>query len=294
MKLRPGHTVSRQIARLDPVADAEDIARLSLVTLHGNPELTYALFTVAFMKQVAVPTMARILYRRGGGDIVQFPARRNDDTLVFFGQLLDHGPMSATGRAWIERLNQIHAHFPIRNDDSLYTLATLALDPHQITSDIARSPFTPTELEAHWHFWRSVAELQGLHDLPDTREALQSWATTYEQREFAPTSEGRAVARSLIDAFAERVLPKHLRRYADQIISAFCPPNLRDVHDLPHPARPLQFAARVAVTAYARSTPIRLVDIDRSMVDTFGVRKYGERQPSEVGYQRSRGEDRRT
>ncbi|AZG43817.1 oxygenase MpaB family protein [Gordonia insulae] len=291
MKLRPGLVVSRQIARLDPVVDADEIARLSLVTLHGNPALTYALFTVAFMKQVAVPTMARILYRRGGGDIMAFPAQRNDDTLLFFGQLLDHGPTSPTGRAWIERLNQIHAHFPIRNDDSLYTLSTLALDPHQITSDIAHSPFTPTELEAQWHFWRSVAELQGLHSLPETREALHGWAQSYEQREFAPTSEGRAVARSLIDTFAERVLPRHLRQYADQIISAVCPPNLRDVHDLPQPPPPVQLAAGLTVAAYARSAALRLVDLERSMVDTFGVRQYGERQPSEVGYQRSQRKD---
>lgn len=291
MKLRPGHLVSRRINTLDPIADAAEIARLSLVTLHGNPSLTYALFTVAFMKQVAVPTMARILYRRGGGDIMQFPARRNDDTLLFFGQLLDHGPTSPTGRAWIARLNEIHAHFPIRNDDSLYTLSTLALDPHRITSDLAHSPFTTTELEAQWRFWRSVAELQGLDGLHETREALERWARSYEQQEFAPTIEGRAVARSLIEAFAERVLPQHLRPYADHIISAFCPPNLRHVHDLPHPSRPLQLATRVAVATYAGSTPLRLVDLDRSMVNTFGVRKYGEREPSDVGYQRSQRED---
>lgn len=294
MKLRPGHLVTRRINALDPVADADEIARLSLVTLHGNPALTYALFTVAFMKQVAVPTMARILYRRGGGDIMQFPARRNDDTLLFFGQLLDHGPTSPTGRAWIERLNEIHAHFPIRNDDSLYTLSTLALDPHQITSDLAHSPFTPKELEAQWLFWRAVAHLQELHDIPETRRALQGWARSYEQREFAPTIEGRAVARSLIDAFAERVLPKQLRPYADTIISAFCPQNLRDVHDLPVPSRPLRFATQLAVTAYAGSTPLRLVDLDRSMVDTFGVRMYGERPPSDVGYQRSHRDDHTT
>lgn len=286
MKLRPGLVVSRRINTLDPVADSAEIARLSLVALHGNPALTYALFTVAFMKQVAVPPMARILYRRGGGDIMQFPARRNDDTLLFFGQLLDHGPTSPTGRAWIERLNQIHAHFPIRNDDSLYTLSTLALDPHQITSDLAHSPFTATELEAQWLFWRAVAELQGLEGLPETREALRRWARSYEQREYASSSEGRAVARSLIDAFAERVLPKRLRQHAAQIISAFCPPNLRHIHDLPHPSRPLQLATRVVVAGYARSTSLRLVDLDRSMVDTFGVRKYGEREPFEVGYRR--------
>lgn len=291
MKLRPGHLVARRINMLDPVTDADEIARLSLVTLHGNPSLTYALFTVAFMKQVAVPAMARILYRRGGGDIMRFPVQRNDDTLLFFGQLLDHGATSPTGRAWVARLNQIHAHFPIRNDDSLYTLSTLALDPHQITAGLGHSPFTPPELEGQWRFWRSVAELQGLKDVPETRDSLHEWARSYEQREYAATSDGRAVARALIDAFAEQVLPRHLQPYAAQIISALCPSDLRQVHDLPHPSWLLRCATRLAVAVYARSTPLRLVDLDRSMVNTFGVRKYGERVPSEVGYRRPQLDD---
>lgn len=92
----PGVVVTRRIARLDPVRDADEIARLSLVVLHGSRALTYALFTVAFMKQVAVPAMARTLHRRGTGEIIRSTALRNDDTIVFFGQLLDHGPESPT------------------------------------------------------------------------------------------------------------------------------------------------------------------------------------------------------
>ncbi|OZF04824.1 oxygenase MpaB family protein [Rhodococcoides fascians] len=286
MKLRPGFVVTRRIRRLDPVDDADEIARLSLVVLHGSPLLTYALFTVAFMKQVAVPTMARILHRRGTGDILQFPVDRNDDTLLFFGRLLDHGPTSPTGLAWIERLNDIHSHFPLRNDDSLYTLSTLALDPHRITSSQGFSPFSKSELEAQWRFWRSVAELQCLTGLPASRQQMQRWAADYERREYASTPEGRDIARSLIAAFGERVLPPRLRRHAESIISAVAPEELRTVHALPEPSWVMRSAIRLAVLGYTVATPIRPVDLDRLMVTSVGPRQASSLAPSQVGYRR--------
>jgi hypothetical protein len=291
MRLRPGASVARRIRALDPASDADEIARLSLVVLHGSPALTYALFTVAFMKQVAVPTMARTLYRRGRGDIVEFPLRRNDDTIVFFGQLLDHGPDSAIGRAWIERLNAIHARFPLRNADSLYTLATLALDPHAITADLGRSPFTAYELEAQWRFWRAVARHQHIDDIPETREELARWAADYEYREYAPTPDGRAVSDALIEAFARRVLPAPLRGSARSIVAVACPPELRRVHGLPEPTPVVRRVVRAALQAHVAATPLRPIDVDRSLVTTFGTARYGERPPDAVGYQGRRRPD---
>ncbi|MDZ7910503.1 MAG: oxygenase MpaB family protein [Rhodococcus sp. (in: high G+C Gram-positive bacteria)] len=287
--LRPGFTVGRKIRALDDVRDADEIARYSLVVLHGNPTLTYALFTVAFIEQVAVPTMARTLYRRNTGDIMAFPARRNADTIVFFGQLLDHGPTSTVGRAWIERLNEIHSHFPLRNDDSLYTLSTLALDPHLMTTALGRSPFTCPELEAQWQFWRAVAREQKIENIPETRELMQQWRTDYEIREYEPSFEGRQVARSLIDDFARSALPAPLRGYATAIISAICPPRVREVHGLPEPNMVIRWALRAVVVAYSLSTPVRLVDLNRSFVREFGGTWIDPSDPATVGYRRKRG-----
>ncbi|WP_229053512.1 oxygenase MpaB family protein [Aeromicrobium sp. Leaf350] len=281
-----GRGLRRRIAALDPDRDADEIARLSLVTLHGHPTLVYALFTVAFMKQVAVPTMARILYRRGTGDIVVETIRRNDDTLVFFGQLLDHGPGSPTGREWIERLNRIHAHFPLRNSDSLYTLATLALDAEAITARAGITLFSPSELEAHWQFWRSVAEHQHLTDIPDTREDLRAWAADYEATEYATTHDGREIATALVTGFGERCLPRALRRWDGQIIAALCPPRLREVHELPAPSIVVTSLVRVALRLYALTVDVRRVPAERSMAQDFGTARYGERPPEDVGYQR--------
>ncbi|WP_328711755.1 oxygenase MpaB family protein [Nocardia salmonicida] len=288
MRLRPGSSVIRRIRGLGLSDGADEITRLSLVVLHGNTALTYALFTVAFMEQVAVPTMARTLYRRGTGDIMQLPTERNADTLVFFGQLLDHGPDSPIGRAWINRLNDIHAHFPLRNEDSLYTLATLALDPHRITSQLGRSPFTRKELEAQWQFWRTVARLQGIQHIPRSRNELERWRISYETREFEPSFEGREVAHSLIDTFGEQILPRPLRRYAIDLIAALCTPRLREIHDLPEPSRLLGYALRAATVTYALSKGLRPVDVDRSFVEAFGSHSRDPHDPSTVGYRNRR------
>lgn len=281
-----GAQVRRRIAALDPVRDADEITRLSLAILHGHNPLVYALFTVAFLKQVAVPTMARTLYRHGTGDIVRETLRRNDDTIVFFGQLIEHGPGSAVGSAWIERLNEIHAHFPLRDQDSVYTLATLALDPHALTSAFGVQLFSEAEREAHWRFWRAVAVRQHLVDVPEERAELAGWAAEYEHREYAASEGGRAIARALIDAFGQRCLPRPVRSAAPRVIAAFCPEQLRRVHDLPEPGLAIRWLVAAGLHAYTASVGFRRVDPHRSLAVDFGDRRYGPRTPDEVGYRR--------
>lgn len=281
-----GAEVRAGMARLDPVVDHVELARRSLVTLHGAEPLVYALFTVAFMKQVAVPTMARILHRRGTGDIVTQTLQRNDDTIVFFGQLLDHGPGSQVGRAWIDRLNAIHAHFPLRDADSLYTLSTLALDPHALTEALGASPFDAAEREAQWLFWRDVATFQHLQDVPDDADGLRLWALAYEDAEWAPSEDGRQVARALVQAFGERCLPRAARALAPRVISAFCPPRLREVHGLPDPGRVVDLLVRVGLRAHVATVDVRRVPLERSLARAFGDDRHGVRPPEDVGYRR--------
>ncbi|MGW0890244.1 oxygenase MpaB family protein [Saccharopolyspora sp. NPDC002578] len=281
---RIGGLERRRIARLDPVADHTEITRSSLQTLHGDRRLVLALFTVAFMKQVAVPTMARILWRRGTGDIVRNTALRNDDTIVFFGRFLDFGPDSPEGIAWIERMNEIHAHFPIRNDDTLYTLSTLALDPANIAAALGARPFSPTELEAHWRFWRAVAERQRLHDIPVTREDMRAWALDYERREFAPSAAGRAVSDALGEDFTARVLPARLRPFGREALSAISPANLRETHGLPRPRPAVRLAVRTASRAYLDGVVLRPVPLHRSLARTFGTSRTDTGDPAVVGY----------
>ncbi|MCD2189828.1 oxygenase MpaB family protein [Actinomycetospora soli] len=278
-----GATERHRLTTLDPERDHTEIARTSLETLHGHRALVLAMFTVSFMKQVAVPTMGRILWRRGTGDIITDTAGRNDDTIVFFGRFLEHGPDSPEGIRWIERLNAIHAHFPIRDEDSLYTLGTLALDPEQIAAGLGARPFTRVELEGQWRFWRAVAVRQHLRDIPGSREELRTWMHRYEEQEFAPSEAGRAVADALVEDFSRRVLPAPLRPFGPEVLAAISPENLRVTHGLPRPRPAVTAAVRAVGRAYLDGVAVRPVPRDRSLVTLFD-RRGGASGPDRLGY----------
>ncbi len=100
------------------------------------------------------------------------------------------------------------------------------------------------------------------------------------------STDGRAISRALVDAFAERVLPRPLRPHVAEIISVVSPPALRQVHGLPEPAPVARRVVRAAVCAYVTATPVRPVPLDRPFVADFGTRRYGARLPEDVGYRR--------
>lgn len=288
MRLATGSSIRKEIAQLDPHRDDRQLSRLSLEVLHGNKILVHALYTVSFIRQVAVPSIAKILHRRGTGDIMTATAKRNDDTIVFFGKFLELGHDTPAGLAWIERLNHVHSHFPIRNEDSLYTLATLALEPQRLAALAGAHPFSWAEQEAHWQFWRGVATAQRISDLPTSRAEMASWMTSFEEHEYAPTDAGREATVALVDDFAVRWFPRSLRHLAPAVLSAFCDGHLRSVQNLPTPHPVVSAAARSAARTYFATTPLRVVSRDRSFVSTFGTSKYGQRTAESVGYQRSR------
>ncbi|MFZ2174443.1 MAG: oxygenase MpaB family protein [Rhodococcus sp. (in: high G+C Gram-positive bacteria)] len=290
--LATGRRIRQEIAQLDPFRDDRDVAHLSLEILHGNPMLVHALFTVSFIRQVAVPSMAKVLYRKGTGKIMTDTALRNDDTMVFFGNFIELGYDTPEGTAWIERLNTIHSHFPIRNEDSLYTLATLALEPQRLADVIGARPFSDAELDAQWSFWSGVAAAQRIEDIPRTRADLAAWMGDFEAREYTTTPEGTAVTLALVDDFATRWFPRLLQPYAVHVLSAFCDETLRSVQNLPEPNPVIAALARSVARIYFAVTPIRPVRRDRSFVKIFGTSKYGERGIDAVGYQRPSGAGR--
>ena len=103
-----------------------------------------------------------MLYRGGKGGIITNPRKRNNDTLLFFGEFFRHGD-SAEGLKAVELLNHIHSYFPITNNENLYTLATLVCEPVRMAKFLTgRNIFTEKELRGLYMFWRRMAELMNI------------------------------------------------------------------------------------------------------------------------------------
>jgi hypothetical protein len=247
-----------EIAALDPVADARRITELSFEVRVGSPLLIHAMFSLAFARQVAVPEIAEVLYRDGRGLIMRNPRKRNNDTLVRFGQLIG-GDESA-----IARIQQAHSPYPITNDLNLYTLATLACEPRRIAGDY----FSDTEIRAHYEFWAQVGRALGIEGIPPDPEAFMAFYTDFEARRYAPTPAGRAVTRSLADEFASRWFPARSAPVARDLFFSLFDERLQGIHGV-HPSAAGRLLVRGGLASYLLARRLRPDGPHRSITDSF-------------------------
>ena len=267
-----GYRIKRRIAALDPVEDNEEAARLTFEVLHGNPIAVHVAYLIGFSRQVAVPDIARVIYRGGGGKNLRDVARRTDDTLALFGTFLHFGHSSPRGRAAIARMEQIHARFEITDEQKPYTLATLIFEAERIGRHLGFDPLTASQREASWCFWRGVAEQMPLDGLPANAEELWRWMIEYEREQWRYTEEGRQVVDRFFEDWTMRWFPLRARPLAQQTLLALMDDDLRAVFHLEKPRRSVRSLLRASARAYIPLTLIRPVTTDRSWMDYFARR----------------------
>ena len=273
-----------QIQQLDVEQDYHRIARLSFVVRYGTPMFLHGLFSVAFVYNVGMPAMARILHRGGRGPILRDTRKRNFDSLVFFGELYRHGDSEPSWRI-AERLVRIHANFPIDNRMSLYTLATLSCLPRRISEDyLGERGLSDKECEAQYRFWRRMGELMQVRDIPGSQEAFLDWMRRFEQEEFQPSPECTEITAALAQEWSEYWFPAPLRRTGRGLFYALIDPALRRRLQLPEPHRLHCWLARQGIRALFFAKRWLPDPADRQISDYFG-RAYGARPDiRQVGY----------
>ena len=259
----------RQIARLDPVRDHERLTHLSAEVRYGDPLLTGVLYTVAFARQMAVPSIAEVVHRGGRGPVIRRTRARNDDTMTFFGIFMREGHSSPAGRAAIDRLNGIHARFPITDDQSLYTLSSLVFEADRIPALLGVRLLTDAEKTANFHFWRNVGHHMGLTDIPDSYGSFLQWTLDYEAANYGYTPGGREVVEAMIDDFAARFAPERLRPLAGRLLRAAMDDRLLDTHRLPRPRPADRRALGAALVAYRAGRRLLPDPGDRSWADYY-------------------------
>jgi hypothetical protein len=283
-KRQLGYALERRIAALDPEEDHEEVARLTLEVLYGDPIGVHAALLIGFSRQVAVPSIARVIYRGGGGDTLHDVARRIDDTLALFGAFLKWGPSSPEGQAAIARMERIHARFPITDEEKRYTLATLIFEPDRTARHLGVDQFTAGQREAIWRFWCSVAEQMPLGGLPATSEELRRWMLDYEREHWRYTNDGRRVVERFFEDWTTRWFPRPARHLGRQVLLATMDDSLRATLQLEAPSRHLERLLRVSARASSPLTLIRPIRSDRSWLDYFGRHHHGAPDFERLGH----------
>ncbi len=230
----------RRIRALDPELDADEIH--GLMSRWEFP-WDYAQGTgIAFMRDFGVPSIARLLHHTG--EFEHAGTKRYDDTLLIGEEALCDGIDSARGHAAVRRLNQIHGHYDIPNDEFAYVLATTIVGPVRWISAYGWRPLDPHELLAITRVTTRLGELMGIKGLPTTYDGYLRLLLDYERQHFAPTPDGTTVAEATIDV-GVAIVPAPMRPLLRRVTIALMDDPLRTALGLPaQPAWLTRFARR--------------------------------------------------
>jgi uncharacterized protein (DUF2236 family) len=172
-----------ELRALDPYDDADRDRIVTLTARHDFPWDFDQGTAIAFLRDYGVPSISRLLDRTK--QFEEHGVKRYDDTLVFQEEAVAEGVDSPRSKAAIDRLNRIHGHYPIPNDEFQYVLATTIVGPVRWISRYGWRPLDPVELVALARFTTRFGELMDISGLPDTYEGYERLLTTYEAERFA-------------------------------------------------------------------------------------------------------------
>ncbi|MFS8100284.1 DUF2236 domain-containing protein [Lentzea alba] len=193
----PRFTNLRRITSLDPVADHEEILRISAgleFPWDYKKSLELALF-----RTYCVPTISGLLERTG--EFERRPQKRYDDTAILMAELLEHGYDSARGREALRVVNRQHGRYDITNDDMLYVLATFIYDPIDWIALYGWRPLCRNEQLAAFHFYRAVGTRMGIRDIPASFGEFRAFKAAYEQKHFVYAQSNRRIGQYTLDLF---------------------------------------------------------------------------------------------
>jgi hypothetical protein len=237
----------RQIQRLDPERDYQEIFRLS-AEYEFPWDVTRAL-ELALLRTYAVPSIGCLLDRtREFGERGQ---KRYDDTvLLLFEMTRDGGMDSERGRAAVRRMNKIHGRYPIGNEDFVYVLSTFVVVPVRWISRYGWRPYSRHEVRATVNFFRHMGRLMGLKGVPETYEEFSSFLDEYERKHYAYDDAGRRVADATIAIF-QGWFPRFAGPLARRGVLSIMDEPLRQALGLPRAPRALEVAADRGLRARA-------------------------------------------
>lgn len=187
----------REIAALDPVADAQRIYRLSAgfeFPWDYRRSLELALF-----RTYCVPSIAALLDRTG--EFATRPQQRYDDTALLMAELAEHGCDSERGRAALRVVNRLHGRHPIAPDDMRYVLSTFIYEPIDWIDAYGWRPLHEHERVAAYHHYREVGRRMGIAGIPPDAE-LRAFKAAYEREHFGHSPATERIGTYTLELFA--------------------------------------------------------------------------------------------
>jgi len=186
-----------EIARLDPDTDYARICFLS--TNHDFPWDVEQSLSLAFFKTYGIPSISALL--DATGEFATRAQKRYDDTKLILAEMLDHGLDSGRGREATRRMNRMHGRHEITNDDYLYVLSVITLEPLRWNRRWGWRKYSEKELAAQLAYMRQLARRMNIRDVPPTLDQLERWSVAYEDANMRFTDANRRVADATLNLY---------------------------------------------------------------------------------------------
>ena len=196
----------KKIKSLDPEKDHWEIARLS--AFYEFPWDNNRALELALFRTFAVPSISAIL--RKTREFEKRTQKRYDDTDLILSEILENGPESPRAKAAIDKMNFIHSHFKISDDDYLYVLSTFVFEPERWINRYGYRKLTENELRAGFKVWQELGALMHIKNIPATKAELEEFNIAYERKNFIPHACNHAIAVYTENLFLSWFLPKPL------------------------------------------------------------------------------------
>ncbi|KAI9258118.1 hypothetical protein BDA99DRAFT_606337 [Phascolomyces articulosus] len=171
------------------------------------PFLSQTSLELALFRTYAVPSISKILHATG--EFSKQTLKRAEDTGIILAEALDvyehierlkkENPnvsqeeidqQRARSDISINRLNEIHGKYPIKNGDFVYTLSLFICEPIKWINKHGWRKLEPLEENAIFRTWYDLGVKMNIEDIPKTLEAMFEFNKTYAQDnvDFAPSN----------------------------------------------------------------------------------------------------------
>lgn len=218
------------IQKLDPIRDNCEMCR-QLAGYEFPWDMTRAL-EIALFRTFCVPSIATLLDRTA--EFHQRPQKRYDDTGLMISLILKLGHDTPEGQSVIQRMNQIHGHFPISNADFLYVLSTFIYEPVRWIEQFGWRQLSLLEKQALFYFWFSVGQQMGIQEIPGTYESFEQYNLEYEREHFHYSEANQRVGESTLKLFLSW-FPAPLRPLVRPFVYAIMDDRMIEAFGFPSP-----------------------------------------------------------
>ncbi|GLJ45797.1 hypothetical protein SUGI_0963790 [Cryptomeria japonica] len=225
----------RYMASLSPQHNALLLYKLTNFVEFGflsEKGLEFALF-----KSLAIPSMSKLLHATNLLSPTNIP-KRYDDTRILMEEFALHHVDSRRGSRAIQRLNFIHGHYKISNDDYLYTLSLFTLEPIRFSNKYGFRKWSEGEKQAQFMVWHDIGVRMGIKNIPESLEEMDQFSRQYEASCMVYSKSNKVVGDNTVELFLSKV-HAFLRPLAKRAVYALCEERLVDA--MGYPRQPFWF-----------------------------------------------------